>query len=451
MQVTFYTFNKRHNSTARPSEGGWTVNGTTKSPCDISSPTISITADNPTAYGYAYIPSFSRYYHIDKWVYDQGVWACSLLVDVLASFKDEILSKSAYVIYSSNNYNTNIIDTRLTNSLRPTITHADGEIMSELTHSVYGCFALNVISSEGRWGVATYILNGLQLTALMELLCIEDSTEFRDQMQQLFAGASVNSIISCTWFPWLHESGNSTVHVGAYDSGIQADLINFCESYTSNDITIPYPYTDWRASPNYMSALLYLPYIGIIPLPMDRLIKYSSIRVRVSIDYSTGGGTYYVQGDNGEVISINSFNVGCNIPVSGMSIDPYGALKSGVSTASSALSLNFGSTSDAAFETFQNLTMPQSTVSGAYGQSRSNADVILDAGHSTIIRLWVLYYEFSDDPADMASNIGRPCYKVTSLSGLSGYCKTANYSADVGLESEMSQINNLLNGGIYIE
>ena len=450
-------FGKKSNSTKIP-DNSMTYRqfeGTLKAPSTITNPNIILRFDdntfNPANYSFAYIPDFDRYYHVSEWTWDAGYWSPSLSVDVLASFKNDILNQSAYIIYSSSDYNINLIDRRLTNNAKPTIASSAGTMFSELTMSNNGCFALNVVSDEGRWGVATYILNGLQLTSLMEVLCIEDSTEFTDQMQQLFAGASINSIISCTWFPWLHESSIDTVHVGAYDTGVQCQKIDYCEYYVSGELNIPWVYDDWRRSPSYMTLTLYLPFYGVTTLPLEQMLDATSINVRCCIDYSTGGGTYYVQTNGGKVVAILSFNIGCNIPISGMSVDPYGALKSSINTASSALSLNFGATTDSAFETLQNLAMPQTTISGAFGQSRSNASVINQVGTGQVLRCWLTYYDFSDNPADMASNIGRPSYKVRQLKGLSGYVKTANYSADCGLESETQLINNLLNGGVYIE
>lgn len=452
MRVQFYNFKKRNNSTARPAgTAALVLDGSIKSPSDITNPVIQFNMPIQNFLEYAYIPDFGRYYHVDKWRYVSGLWECEMVCDVLASFKDDILDSTAFVLYSSNVYNTELIDSRLSNSANPKIASAGGNIFTELNMSNYGCYALNVISSEGGFGTATYILGASQLKTLIELLCIDSPAELNTQMDQLFAGASINSIISCTWFPWLHESSANTVVLAGYDTGVQAEKIDFCETYTSTTINIPWPYNDWRRSPAFISASLFLPFYGLLTIPVDKIQYQDTLKVTCSIDYSTGGGTYVVTAGDLGFITCASFNIGCNVPVSGLSVDPYGAIKSGVQGVGSGFSLNFGSTAEAAFETIEALTMPQSSVSGGYGQSRSNGSVYNTINLGTVVQLYLIYNEFSDDPEDLSANIGRPLKSVANLSTLNGYCQCANYSANCGLESETNEINRLMNGGVYIE
>ena len=56
------------------------------------------------------------------------------------------------------------------------------------------------------------------------------------------------------------------------------------------------------------------------------------------------------------------------------------------------------------------------------------------------------------EPSAMAEKYGRPLNKVVTLSTLSGYCQTTYASVEVNASNEIiDEINNLLNGGIYIE
>lgn len=458
MIVRFWdNFNKKNNSFKIPGNDlvHTDFEGDLKTPSSVIRPVINLRLQynhtNPVNNGYAYIPEFGRYYHIVDWTYNSGIWSASMVVDPLASFKNQILNDNAFVLYSTNNYNINLIDSRLSNNYKMDIVSADGTIF-DTPGNVYGCFALNVISDAGRWGVATYILDGMQLSTLMSTLSIETASEFKDQMEQLFAGASINSIISCTWLPWRHESSGDTVHVGAYDTTVQCKKIDYPENYIGTDITIPWPYNDWRMSSSFCNAFLYLPYYGVVSLPVDKILNCTKIKISCSVDYSTGGATYLIEGDNNVgYIDIISFNIGCNMPISGMSIDPYGALKSGVSGTASVFNLNFGSTAEAAFETVEALSMPESTITGAYGQSRSNAQVYIRTEVTQLTKLWIYYRQFSDNPADLANNIGRPLKSVVNLSTLTGYVQCANYSSSVGLDEEVDMINNYMNGGAYIE
>ena len=64
LSVTLYNFSKRLNSTKTPpSDGGFTVQAVLKDNTSIIRPELEV-VENVTAYNYAYIPSFSRYYFV---------------------------------------------------------------------------------------------------------------------------------------------------------------------------------------------------------------------------------------------------------------------------------------------------------------------------------------------------------------------------------------------------
>ena len=99
MNVTFYTFSKRVNSTAQPVSGtDYTV--ILKEPSSVISPRLDLIwsgTGSPTAFNYAYISDFGRYYWVTNWEYHDRKWTCSLTVDELASWKTEIWSSGKYV------------------------------------------------------------------------------------------------------------------------------------------------------------------------------------------------------------------------------------------------------------------------------------------------------------------------------------------------------------------
>lgn len=113
--VTFYSrFDKRKNSTKRPLiTDGTQYSCSLKDGCGVMNPVIEIyySGDNPTSYNYAYIAKFQRYYFVSDWEYNRGVWTAYLKVDVLASYRQQIISQEYYCLRSSRNENANLIDT----------------------------------------------------------------------------------------------------------------------------------------------------------------------------------------------------------------------------------------------------------------------------------------------------------------------------------------------------
>lgn len=99
--ATFYSFSKKKNSTKLPT-GGTNYNILVKEPCSVIKPTIKLDISNPTAFNYVHIPSFgNRYYYINDWVSDHGMWIADCIVDVLATYRSDILNSSQYVLRSA--------------------------------------------------------------------------------------------------------------------------------------------------------------------------------------------------------------------------------------------------------------------------------------------------------------------------------------------------------------
>ena len=93
MEIQFFTFSKRPNSTKTPVDGSasfsdaWFARGVV----DILNPVISLAAAQPPiTYNYAYIPDFGRYYFVKSWELVNDLWYASFTCDVLASWKTPI-------------------------------------------------------------------------------------------------------------------------------------------------------------------------------------------------------------------------------------------------------------------------------------------------------------------------------------------------------------------------
>ena len=112
MNVDFYTFSKRINSTAQPT-GGASYSCVIKSPSSVTAPSISIVwggSGNPSAYNYAYIADYGRFYWVNNWTFADRQWTADLSVDVLATYKSQIGAASKYVLRAASDYDYKVID-----------------------------------------------------------------------------------------------------------------------------------------------------------------------------------------------------------------------------------------------------------------------------------------------------------------------------------------------------
>ena len=106
------SFSKKKNSTATPSSNSEPLSGTLREGCSVIKPIIGFELSRLTFanWNYAYISDFYRYYYIQDWVWDEGLWWAYMEVDPLASFKAGIGASSCYVLRSASEYNNKIID-----------------------------------------------------------------------------------------------------------------------------------------------------------------------------------------------------------------------------------------------------------------------------------------------------------------------------------------------------
>lgn len=69
-----------------------------KDSTSVTNPTIILKTQTLITSNYAYIPSFNRYYYIEKVeVFPNDIYRLDLKCDVLKSFKDDIKNSSAYI------------------------------------------------------------------------------------------------------------------------------------------------------------------------------------------------------------------------------------------------------------------------------------------------------------------------------------------------------------------
>lgn len=72
----------------------------------IEKPVIRFTRSSPTGFNYVFIEEFRRYYFVDDIIIiNNGMLSLKLSVDVLMSFKTQILAQKAIIEKSTNNSN----------------------------------------------------------------------------------------------------------------------------------------------------------------------------------------------------------------------------------------------------------------------------------------------------------------------------------------------------------
>lgn len=103
MNIILYVNNSEKNKIGKNLTNDFSLSGTLRDVTNIINPVILIELNEIGNYNYCYIPNFNRYYFItDITVIRTGLFAISLMVDVLESFKIEIKNLSVILLNTQN-------------------------------------------------------------------------------------------------------------------------------------------------------------------------------------------------------------------------------------------------------------------------------------------------------------------------------------------------------------
>lgn len=282
INVTFYNFSKRKNSTALPGSGTTSevVPVLLKDGCSQESPVLELNShdpDNYNNYNYCYIPFFSRYYFVNEKTVDTGErLILSLEEDYLGSASVAIKAiSSAFIEYSSMATN-NVIDSRIPGTVAPTYTRTDASLGNTIfTHN-------NGVVILGITGMHNNGLYVLQNSAnLKDLLTDIDLDKFTPALgsdanntiynmaqgalnyaEQFFnKSASIQCLRSAIQLPWVIHGdaiGNYTddLKIGAYPTGLGAYQITTPIIDDHVTISIPWINNNWKRCARYTDLIL---------------------------------------------------------------------------------------------------------------------------------------------------------------------------------------------------
>ena len=103
MDIILYVNNSEKNKIGKTLTNDFSLSGTLRDATNIINPVILIEISEIGDYNYCYINNFNRYYFItDITVIRTGLFAISLMVDVLESFKSDIKNLSVILLNTQN-------------------------------------------------------------------------------------------------------------------------------------------------------------------------------------------------------------------------------------------------------------------------------------------------------------------------------------------------------------
>lgn len=496
----FRNIYKKENSTKRPDPNDplysiMTVQGHLKEPCTSLHPVISFQAlrEQPStvqSFTYAYIPMFGRYYWVDDWVWNDGLWEVHLDVDVLATYRNDIGDAYEYILRTdstTNNFNPAIIDTMYpaTTDFNIESVPMTNPFVTTLTQGTYivGIINKNDVSAVG--AITYYAMSSDEFGDLkdtlfgdnnLEIMGIIDSLgelQIDDMSKEVFKTMynPYQYIASCMWFPLtksqLVGQQVSSIDIGwwNYPSLSALQLTRQVEQYFDGVTMIP----THPQAPTRGKYLNYSPYtrltlygkFGSIPIDPSYLEIGSYLVNSYKVDVITGETIFEVYiadnpaGTGRKLIAKTSFMLGTPIQIAQVGIDYLGtalqAVSAGGSLVEGAVSgfmtggiggAIAGAISNSANGIYNaiNTAMPQLATSSANGSfANSQLSTILVAIHYVVV---------DED----VTHRGRPLCEVRQIKTLSGYILCAEGDLDLNAcDSERREVARFLTTGFYWE
>lgn len=468
MNIVFYSFSKRKNSTKVPSSGGTTYDCQIKSPCSMLNPVIELALTTAPNWNYCYIQAWNRYYWITDKTFDSGIWFITCKVDPLASGKSDILGSSAHVLYSTSNYDLKIADPRIVNTGNfsdITYSYSMAGVVSKASLNA-GTYVLTVMSDANNIttgsATVTYFMSLQEMTAFARKL---NSQDILDQLLLLWNNP-YEGIIECYYIPFTIPSYifTSTVNnISIADlpfTGVSAKVAPNTPlevDTMTTAISIPWAYSDYRNQQPFTTFELFVPYCGAKTLDQSVFLDKASLALDYSVDFITGNVQAVLHA--GDAV-IDNFEGNCKIqlPLAQAqsrardtmgAIAGFGGMIGGILAKNPTMLLGGGA-----------LAFNSITTGGKYNTMGGFNGSILgmalgngaNPGAWQHINLTRRTWEASDSPANMRAIMGNALNKVISLSALTGYVQTLDASVSgAWTDAELSEINAALDSGIYIE
>lgn len=480
MEIIFYKFSKKVNSTARP------VNGTSyqcrlKTDCSIVAPTIELDMNSAAAwpdYNMAYIPTFSRYYMVSDIVAERGIWRIQLNTDVLATYKTIIGDHQFFIQRCSYEYDGNIPDnmypmlagvTQHIEQARSPWQHVNDEEAINITNG--GCFVIGVVSkelSQARYGSIVYYaltrdaMNALCDALLQDSLLTSGTSPFSTNDASLALQKAIvdplTFIKSAYWVPVTYDSISSayetqSLNIWTWTLSVSNKFIGKNPPYVMYAGTVPitkHPQAAargaWLNLEPWTRMSILIPPFGLIDLDTSLYVTATAVNYTVTLDLITGICTLLIAAGSTRTHCLKA-QVSVPIPLSQVITDYAGAaggmLGGFLGAAASAMALNpigvvggigamIGSAASA-------LKPHESSIGGNGSFSELHGSVYL-------------YQDFYRPSAEDNADIGRPLCGIRKPSDIPGYIQCLHGDCPIpGTSGEQDAVKQFLEGGFFYE
>lgn len=484
INVNFYHFKKKKNSTAQPSGDPTVMPCAIKSDCSIVNPVLEIAPGQGTfVFNYAYIPDFGRYYFVNDWKYSVGTWTVYLSVDVLASYKTTIGNHSTYVLRSYSNFNRNIIDDAC-------VTTADiynyNETISKPFHIDRASLVIGITGPDGfRGGVNYYAMTEESSKKLFNwLLGVPTGSgtgNFMDWLHTTYNYVMDDAlkvqydpmqyIKSVLWYPFIvWDTGHppaavDSIKFGKYAlpqiQGVSAWLVDKpvkkFDDIPVSLVSIGTTDTAFLNNSNFITRQLICAPFPAVTIP-DSVNTYAimnklsittlyDLNIKIAVDITSGEGSLSVfvheknEGRDVQFLTRVKCQIGISTAVSAATNNYVSGISEGAVNLIAGIVTGGVYGISAGIQKINNVIGAKAVSQGSNG---SAASYYIDD--------WYNIASYLDIAERNLIDKGAPLCETVTLNTLSGYIQCADGDIEIsGTEQEIDAVNSFLTGGFFYE
>lgn len=462
--ITMYSgFSKRHNSTKTPS-GGTDVNVLLKNPCSIMNPSFTISGFNTS---WNYVKWGSRFYYVDDIVIehnDIATYKCS--IDVMATFKSDILSSSQMVSRNANTYQPRLADTAYPALNGSTLNRVSISTWDDPISSV-GTYVVGIVNEDATGGVQYYTFgaNGTRFQSFMQYLFGSDwlDGDF-EEIPISIQKELINPfqyIVSCQWFPLQVAGDDGLLKFGYWyaggEQGLQAGKLTESTRTVTLEATATLPRHPQQISHGiamngapYSQFMLDCWCFGQIPIDPQPFVTNNAIGLRIMVDLYTGAATLSVTNSSGSIVAKVSNQFGVPIQLSQITQSIVNPVASALGGALSfATGLRVAKNMNVATGVMGGGSGVLSAIESAFPQMQTSGAVGSKIAYMTTPTITGKFYSL---PTLAPQLMGRPLMEERTLSTLTGFTKCENVSLNTEASPEEKDIIvDYMTNGFYIE
>nr|DAS19747.1 MAG TPA: hypothetical protein [Caudoviricetes sp.] len=431
MQVYFYNVTKKRNSTYIPTQ--YTMKEVIlKHDVSIINPVLALQEnyDGYVDFNYFYIPKFKRYYYITNVDFSNNIAYISGSVDVLASYRVDILNSTQYIIRSQSYWNGNILDSLYPTDSKPMYKTVD--FTSPFMTSAYkeqGSYIIGKVEKGANFGALKYsVLNHASMVSLIDSLI--SKTDGFDEISKSIVNP-LQYIKSCKYFP--------IPHVSLFKEFSGNDYV---WKYSMN-ITLPkHPQSargEYLNYSPYTELYLNISPFGTIVLDTHYVAKSNIVQCVIYVDLIGGNAKIELYNEQGICFDMKETMLACDIPLSQVTKDYMGLVSAGTGFIGSLLSGNIGGAISGISNGINSMIpkVSSATSGGSLAHLHGNKNLVGK-------------FEMLAD--ENIEQNGRPCMQKAVLKNLTGFCQVQNGDIAIsGTQTERAEVKALLESGIYIE